>query len=51
MISRVAQSCFWLSRYLERVESIDTLAGDLEDVLVLRAGKKRFRSVRLVRES
>lgn len=34
----------------ERYESIDTPASDLADVLVLRAGKKRYRSVRLVRE-
>ena len=34
----------------ERIEGIDTPARELADVLVLRAGKKRFRSVRLVRE-
>ncbi|MCO5176555.1 MAG: tyrosine--tRNA ligase [Thermomicrobiales bacterium] len=34
----------------ERVENVDVPASDLDDVLVLRAGKKRFRTVRLVRE-
>lgn len=34
----------------ERVDSVDTPAADLDDVLILRAGKKRYRSVRLVRE-
>ncbi len=34
----------------ERVENVDMPASGLDDVLVLRVGKKRFRSVHLVRE-
>jgi len=35
----------------ERVENVDVPASDLDEVLVLRAGKKRFRTVRLIHGS